>query len=132
MALDKIDNACKRDIADANDLPDVSAAAATFFQPMKVQVLVKSQVGGYTQEIPSPQFVETLGVRQPFSPEQLQQKPEGERSWIWSKLHVVPGLSLKTDDLIYIRGVKYRVMSRSDYAEYGYLEYDLVEDVREE
>lgn len=120
----------KKRLSDLTDLPDVSGGAMLFFQPIKVFVIQKEQVKGYTQE--KEICKQTYGVRQPFTPQQLNIKTEGERAWIWNKLHCLPDLILKNDDKVRIQGIPFRVVSKTDYREYGYLEYDLVQDYRAE
>jgi hypothetical protein len=68
------------------------------------------------------------GVVQPFSARQLIVKPEGERAWQWWKVHSETSLSLRGDDIILYRGKNFRVKTDSDYSDYGYYEYDLIED----
>lgn len=124
--MNKIDRANKRKVTELIDLPDVSAAVQMFFQPIKINVVCKVQVDGYTQE--TTRCITTQGVRQAFTADQLAIKPEGQRGWKFSKLYCTPDVKLKLDDIIYIRGVKSRVMASADWAEYGYSEFDLVED----
>lgn len=121
-----IPRASKKRLSDLTDLPDVSSGVMLFFQPLKVFLVQKEQVAGYTEE----QEIcrNTHGVRQPFTAQQLQIKAEGERAWIWHKLHCLPDLILKVDDKVRIQKLSFRVMQRTDYREYGYLEYDLVQD----
>lgn len=124
--MNKIDRANKRKVIDLIDLPDVSNGVQMFFQPIKINVVCKTQIDGYTQE--TTRCITAQGVRQSFSADQLALKPEGERTWRFSKLYCTPDVALKLDDIIYIRGVKYRVMGSADWAEYGFSEFDLVED----
>lgn len=125
-----LQNGNKKRLSDLTDLPNVSSGVMLFFQPLKVDIVVKQQVNGYTEE--TTLCRNTHGTRQPFSPQQLAMRPEGERNWIWQKLHCLPDLVLKTDDQVRIQKILYRVVSRTDYREYGYLEYDLVQDYRRE
>lgn len=124
----KIDRANKKQILESSDLPDVSSGVTMFFQTIKIDLVKKTQVDGYTQE--KTKCIVTQGVRQPFNSSQLQIKPEAERTWNWSKLYCLPDVNLELDDIAKIRGIKYRVMAQSDWAEYGYVEYDLCEDYR--
>lgn len=122
-----IQNANKKTVSQSTPgIPYVGDAITSFFQRIVFGIIQKTQVDGFTQEII--EEVENYGVRQPFSPEQLKILKEGERSWNWSNLHCATDLILNTDDRILIHGVRYRVMSKTDYTEYGYLEYSIVED----
>lgn len=112
----------------ALDLPDVSDAVQLFLQPMKMDLVRKEQVDGYTQE--TTKCLTGLAVRQPFTAQQLAIKPEGERHWKWSTLHAEIDICLKLDDIVKIRDVKYRIMERLDWTEYGYNEYHMVEDYK--
>lgn len=67
-----------------------------------------------------------------MTPAQLAMKPEGERTWKWSRLHLLPDPKLELDWIVVIREVKYRVMAVENQAEYGYIAYDLLEDYENE
>ena len=110
----------------ASALPDVGSVITGWFQRMTFGKISKSQVNGYTQEIVTE--ICSAGVRQPYSPQELKILKEGERSWDWSKLHCAVDVQLRLDDRVLISGVKFRVMKKTDYTEYGYLEYDIIED----
>lgn len=126
----KIDRGNKRDVNDANDLPDLSMGVQMFFQSIKIEVIRKRNEGGYLKE--NKKCILTQGVRQTYTPKQLEMKPEGQRTWKWSKLHTLPECKLKLDDIVEIRGVKYRVMDMEDQGEYGFISYDLKEDYEDE
>lgn len=107
-------------------LPNVVAAMASWFVGIVFGVITKTNVDYEIQET-----IETIsfrGVWQPFKPEQLAIKPEGQRSWRWFMVHAEIGLILETDECIIYKGVRYRVMDRLDYQEYGYVQYDIVND----
>ena len=110
----------------ASALPDVSGSVDMFLQPVAIGIVSKQQVDGYTQEIVN--YVKTRAVRQPFSPQMLEVKPEGERAWRWETIHALPDLILSTDDIILWGDHRYRVMRKSNYAEYGYVLYEIIED----
>lgn len=70
-----------------------------------------------------------LGVWQPLRDEELQFKPEGQRSWSWYWIHAKSGtLNLQTQDKIIFQGKRYKVMSVKDYSLNGYIEYQVVGD----
>lgn len=126
----KIHNANQRNVNYANDLPDVSAGVEMFFQSIKMHKVRKHNEDGYLVERKN--CILTQGVRQTFTPAQLAMKPEGQRTWRWSKLHILPEPKLNLDDIVEIRGIKYRVMTMDNHAEYGVISYDLVEDYKDE
>ena len=107
-------------------VPDVSGALTDWFQPMTFSVVEKETIGFQVVETATP--VSFRGVIQPFSPRELQMKPEGQRSWTWSTLHSDPSLTLDTDEVVIYNEVQYRVMSRRDFTIYGYVQYELVQD----
>ena len=109
----------------SSGLPDVSAGVEHFFQPITVDLVVKTQTDGYTEE--EKKRYKTQGTVQPFSAKELKILPEGQRGWKWTMLHCLPGLCLDLDDIVIIRGVRSRVMGSKDFSEYGYKEYHLAE-----
>lgn len=109
-------------------LPNVSSAMLSWFQPMTLVVLTKQILN--LRNVDTEDRIKTRGVIQPFSDDQLKLMESGERNWAWHKLHVEPGVELKPSDHILYLGLRYKVMSRRDYRQYGYLEYNLIEDFR--
>jgi hypothetical protein len=107
-------------------LPQVSAGMLNWFQPMDFGLITKT-VDNY-QNHESVELIHFRGVWQPFTANQMQMKPIGQRSWSWFMLHSDPSLILKNDDVIEYLGIQYRVMENNDYTKYGYFEYHLVED----
>lgn len=110
----------------ASALPDVSGAINMLLQPVKVGIITKTQVEGLIDE--SVKWHDTKVVRQPFSAQQLMIRPEGQRSWKWFSIHATPDLILGVDDLFILYDVRYRVMEKYDFSEYGFLYYNCVED----
>lgn len=107
-------------------VPDVSGALQDYFQPMTFKKLIKSTQGFQVDEKAIP--VNFQGVLQPLTERQLFFKPEGQRAWSWFLLHSDITLSLQVDDVVVWNGKQTRVMSRKDFAMYGYIEYHLVQD----
>lgn len=110
----------------SGSLPQVSDALYSWFQNMTFTTIVKTVVN--FQVVETPTVLVTMGVKQPFTPEMLLIKPEGQRSWIWSTVHCLPNIELKPDDVITYLNIQYRVMQKLDWHEYGFYEYHLVED----
>jgi hypothetical protein len=122
-----IANAANRPITvPAGTVPDVSGALRDWFQPLVF--------GKVTKDTKGFQVVETVvdtnfrGVLQPLTERQLLQKPEGQRAWTWFLVHSDPVLTLQVDDIGFFLGKQTRVMSRKDYALYGYVQYEWVQD----
>lgn len=119
-----IKNAASRSLKDSfNTLPDVSDVLPDWFQHLTFQLVTKTQQDYETVEVLT--TIHTEGVRQPMSAQQLDLKPEGQRAWKWETIHCLPDVKLKVDDIIIFDGVKYRVMQKWNWAEYGYLEYEI-------
>jgi hypothetical protein len=108
------------------NLPNVSSTLEAWFQTLVVGIVTKTQANFRTAE--TVVEVSTRGVLQPLSAQQLEIKPEGQRGWPWFMLHCQPSLSLLLDDTVIIRTNRYRVMARTGYDQYGYIQYDLVRD----
>lgn len=72
-----------------------------------------------------------MGVWQPLKDEQLQFKPEAQRSWEWIWIHAKSGsLNLKTADKVIFNNKRYKIMSVKDYSLNGFIEYELVRDYK--
>lgn len=109
-------------------LPNMQSAVLDYFQPMMFTRIVKTVENFNVVEKPASYYFQ--GVRQPFTKQQLMMKPEGQRSWKWEMIHALPSLILNPDDIINFNNVTYRVMGKLDYAEYGYLQYEIVQDYK--
>jgi hypothetical protein len=126
----KIDCGNKRSISQSSDLPDVSSGIQLWFQPLKIGPVFKQNKDGYLEEFLS--VFKTQGVLQTLTPQQLAMKPEGERTWKWRKLHMLPEPKLRVDDIVIIGETSYRVMDKEDNSQYGVTSYDLQEDYVDE
>lgn len=127
----KINSASQRGINESPDLPDMTTGVEMFFQNLTVGIVYKKQNNeGYLQEFVKE--VQTQGVIQTMSPAQLAMKPEGQRTWQWRKLHMLPKPRLILDGIVVIRKVRYRVMDVEDNSQYGVVSYDIQEDYSNE
>ena len=104
-------------------LPQMGEVLPSWFQPLTFDLVTKTVVDYEVQEVR--QTIQTQGVRQPMSAKQLEIKPEGQRAWQWETIHCLPDVKLKVDDIVIFDGVRYRVMQKWDWSEYGYLEYHI-------
>lgn len=109
-------------------LPNMSEGLLDWFQPITFTQITKTIVEFNLVE--TSVQINTMGVRQPFSPQQLSLKPEGQRQWKWQTIHYLPGVLLNIDDILMFNGVNYRVKDKLDWTEYGYLEVHVVEDFK--
>ena len=74
-----------------------------------------------------------MGVYQPLRDEQLELKPEGQRSWEWIWIHArASELNLETADKVKFNGRRYKVMEKKDYGLNSFVEYHLVRDYEED
>lgn len=104
-------------------LPNVSEVLPDWFQTLTFELVTKGLVD--YEVVETLVTITTQGVRQPMSSQKLELKPEGQRAWKWETIHCLPDVKLKVDDIIVFDNVKYRVMNRWNWAEYGYLEYEI-------
>lgn len=112
--------------ANSNPMPQVRSAMLNWFKPIRLGKVLKKQDNYETEEVTT--FVDTAGILQPWSPQQLKMLPEGQRKWVHKMLHALPELSLIPDEVVSIDGIKYRVEEKTDYTIYGYVQYNLVQD----
>jgi hypothetical protein len=95
-------------------------------QPLEFLLVGKKQQNFQTTEVLIRK--RAMGMRAPMRDQDLIMKPEGERAWRWQTLHCLPDLILKIDAIVVFEGLRYRVMMKKDYAEYGYIVYHLLQD----
>jgi hypothetical protein len=110
-------------------LPNVSSGMTNWFQKLSISKVIKEVVNYIVQE--SYIVYDFMGVIQVLSPEDLVIKPEMQVSWKWWQLHTDTSVALNPDDIIIYECQKYRVMNKIDHNKYGYYEYHLVEDYKE-
>lgn len=78
------------------------------------------------------ELIRFMGVWQPLRDEELQFKPEGERSWEWYWIHAKSGtLNLQTQDKIKFQNKRFKVMAVKDYSLNGFIEYQIIRDYEE-
>lgn len=116
-------------IGSQSALPQMGEVLLSWFQSMTFDLVTKTLEDYDLKE--TVQTIATKGVRQPFTSQQLSIKPEGQRAWRWETLHCLPDVKLNPDDIVIFNTVRYRVMQKLDYSEYGYLEYHIVQDYKE-
>lgn len=115
-------------------LPDVSGALFNWFQPLTFITFVTTVVNFNAQRVPTE--ILSSGVIQPFTAQRLMLKPEGERKWKWKLIHALPNVIVEPGDDFTIVDVvngntSFRCMGKKDWKEYGYVEYEAVEDYSE-
>jgi hypothetical protein len=109
-------------------MPQMSAAFAGWMMPITIGFVTQTvaSTGFVTQAVENITF---RGTIQPLSPEEIELKPDGQRSWEWLQIHCLQGsLNLKTNDIIVFNLIKYKVMAVKDYSLNNYIEYHVVKD----
>lgn len=109
----------------SQNLPNMSQTIIGWFQPITF-VKISREIVDYEQVL-TETTIKTQGVVQPYKPEPLEIQQAGTRSWIWQDMHCLPDVVLNTDEIIIYKNVKYKVLFKKDYTEYGYVEYMLCE-----
>jgi hypothetical protein len=126
VSLGPISNACTIPINNtAGNLPNVSEGLSSWFQQVTFIRITKMITNGDLFESETP-FV-FFGVVQP-TVQNLRMLPEGQRSWLYKTVYALPGLVLTTDDVVMYAGVRYRVTGKTDYTQFGYVDYSLCQD----
>ena len=111
-------------------MPNMSNTLNGWESPLTLVKITQNVVKG--DVVQNENEINFLGVWQPLRDDQLQFKPEGQRSWSWYWIHAKAGtLNLKTQDKIIFQGKRYKVMSVKDYSLNGYIEYEVILDYQE-
>ena len=107
-------------------VPGMETALEDWYQNIVFIPIVKTVSGFQVVETTSP--INFRGMIQPFTPRELQLRPEGERSWSFFKVFAQVSLVLKTDDIILWLNKPTRVMAKTDWSLYSYVEYAVCQD----
>lgn len=106
--------------------PQITVAISGWAQTYTITRIIQSlDDNGYIKEEKVEE--DLTGFWQPYSDEDLQLIPEGQRNWRWFAFHVQnPHKHLKYEEIVEIKGVEYRVMAIADFSDENYVEYRLV------
>lgn len=108
-------------------LPQMANTLSGWEVPLTLKRIKQNIVDG--DSVKTEEIINFQGVFQPLRDDQLQFKPEGQRSWSWYWIHAKAGtLNLQTQDKIEFQNIRYKVMSVKDYSLYGYIEYQVILD----
>lgn len=111
-------------------MPNMSTTLSGWEVPLTLVKVFQDIVEG--DLVTTEQKISFMGVWQPLKDEDLQFKPEGQRSWEWIWIHAKSGtLNLQTADKVIFNNKRYKVMSVKDYSLNGFIEYQLVRDFEE-
>lgn len=132
MGTQTILNACNIPInVQQGSIPNVEGALNDWFQLQTFTLVNKATVAFQLEETAT--NITFWGIVQPLAGRQIGMKPEGQRKWNWLSVHAQAGpagslLRLSIDDVIIYLGTQYRVSASKNYAIYGYIYYELVQD----
>lgn len=132
MSNNTIANACNVPLNEQQGtIPNMGGALLDYMQSMTFTRVVKETVGFRLVETATD--ITFWGVIQPLTERQLMLKPEGQRAWTWFKLYAQAQpndalLTLNVDEVVTWLGRQTRVMGRTYYGIYSYVEYSLVQD----
>lgn len=113
--------------ANLTNMPNMANTLSGWEAPLSLIKVTQSIVDG--DAVKTEETINFQGVWQPLRDDQLQFKPEGQRSWSWYLIHAKAGtLNLKTQDKIIFLGKRYKVMSVKDYSLNGFIEYQIILD----
>lgn len=108
-------------------MPQMDSTLTGWEVPLTLIKLTQSIVDG--DLVTSETRITFQGVWQPLKSEELQLKPEGQRSWEWVWIHArSSSLNLETADKVLFNNRKYKVMQKKDYGLNSFVEYQLVRD----
>ena len=114
----------------SSGMPNMAETLTGWEVPLTLVKVTQSIIDG--DSVKTETLINFLGVWQPLRDEQLQFKPEGQRSWEWVWIHAKSGsLNLSTQDKVIFNDKRYKVMSVKDYSLNGFIEYELVRDYEE-
>lgn len=113
-----------------NGMPNMASALNGWEVPLTFIKITQSIVDGDVVKTETP--IQFTGVWQPLRDEELQFKPENQRSWSWYWIHAKSGsIDLQTQDKFIFQDKRYKVMSLKDYSLNGFIEYQVVRDYEE-
>lgn len=111
-------------------MPNMAQTLTGWEVPLSLVKITQSMVNG--DVVKAEKRIDFLGCWQPLRDEELQFKPENQRSWSWYWIHAKSGtLNLQTQDKIIFQNKRYKVMGVKDYSLNGFIEYQIVRDYEE-
>lgn len=111
-------------------MPQMDTTLCGWEVPLTLVKVVQSVVEG--DLVTTETQINFKGVWQPLRDEQLELKPEGQRSWEWIWIHAVASqLNLETADKVMFNNKRYKVMQKKDYGLNSFVEYQLCRDYEE-
>ena len=110
-----------------NGLPQMGSTLNGWEVPLTLVKVTQAVVDGDVVKTETP--INFMGVWQPLRDEELQFKPENQRSWSWYWIHAKSGtVELQTQDKFLFKNKRYKVMAVKDYSLNGFIEYHVIRD----
>lgn len=107
-------------------VPYLAGALKGWTTKTSVILITQSVVNHQTTEAETATILDIN--RQPVPAARVNQKPEEQRTWKWWSFIIKQGPLLKTDDIIIIDSIRYRIKSSSNWSESGFTKYEAIED----
>lgn len=121
----------KTNLKALSGMPQMSATLTGWEVPLTLVKVIQDIVEG--DAVFTEQQINFMGCWQPLRDEELQFKPEGQRSWEWIWIHSKSSeLNLQTADKVIFNNKRYKVMAVKDYSLNGFVEYQLIRDFESE
>lgn len=121
----------KTNLKSLSGMPQLDSALTGWEVPLTLVKVFQDIVEG--DAVFTEQQINFMGCWQPLRDEELQFKPEGQRSWQWIWIHAKSSeLNLQTADKVIFNDKRYKVMSVKDYSLNGFVEYQLIRDFENE
>lgn len=108
--------------------PNMRSAVMAWAEPTVVFIVAKRLTDYKTTES---YFKTTVNLFRVPTGQQLEMKTEGQRRWNTETIYSDNALDLKVDDIIIFEcesGKKFRVMNKTDWNQFGYVEYQVTSD----
>ena len=121
----------KTNLKALSGMPQMRGTLTGWEVPLTLVKVIQDIVEG--DAVFTEQQINFMGCWQPLRDEELQFKPEGQRSWQWIWIHAKSSeLNLQTADKVIFNNKRYKVMSVKDYGLNGFVEYQLIRDFESE
>lgn len=114
-----------------SNLPNMSNTIIGWFLDITLEKAERQLVGADWQLVTVGK-INTKGVIQPPSSEDLKILPLGTWSWKWQMIHCLPNINLDVNDFIKYDGIDYKVMNKTNYEKYGYIKLIILEAYKAE
>lgn len=116
-----------RPLNQISGMPKMGAAFRGWMATVTLKKIIQTVIDGMV--IDTETLISFKGVVQPLDPEQINLKPEGQRSFEWLQINCFSGSNnLTTNDRIVYNSIPYKVMGVFDYTQNNYIEYHAVRD----